>query len=592
MWSDGPAAIGMRRLSIIDLAGGHQPIFNESGRIGIVLNGEIYNYRELRAQLVAAGHSFRTHSDTEVIVHLYEDHGERCVEMLRGMFALAIWDADAKTLFLARDRFGIKPLYYAERDGAIAFASELKALVAAGETARTLDLVALDLFLQVGYIPAPRTPFVDVKKLPPAHSMMVRPNGAVSLREYWQLPKGTTEPSRDVGKQIREALDDSVRAHLESDVPIAALLSGGIDSSAVVSSMALLGTKAHAFTARYHGSGAANSDEVPLAQALAQKYGAQLTVVDIEPSVQDLLAPICFAMDEPISDESALPTWLISERVAQDYKVVLAGTGGDELFGGYRRHRALRLGSAYGLLPAAVRGGVSRAASLIREPQNGGLGLSRAKRFLRSGGGSVASRYADFVSRLSVEDFARLRGRERNAALHTRVFEDVLQQRGSDSAIRSALCIDYHTYLPDDLLALSDRIASAHSLEVRVPFVDHRLIDALFPLPDRLRIRRGQQKWMLREAVADRLTPAHMSAPKRGFVGPTAAWLRNELRDLLIDELSPARLSRLGLFDAPAVADWVTQHLTLRSNREGILWGLLCFSIWHRQMVESTPRST
>ena len=411
------------------------------------------------------------------------------------------------------------------------------------------------------------------------------------MRQYWRLPTGEDEPTGDLRERVRAALDDSVLAHLESDVPVAALLSGGIDSSAVVSSMALQGQTAHAFTARYHGSGAASSDEVPLAQALANKYGARLTVVDIEPSIQDLIEPICFALDEPLSDESALPTWLISSRVAADYKVVLAGTGGDELFGGYRRHRALGVGAVYGRLPASLRAGVSHAASMIREPKHGGLGLNRAKRFLRSGGGSVATRYADFVSRLSVEDFAKLRGPDANPALHAGVFEAVVQARGTDSAVRTALSIDYSTYLPDDLLALSDRIASAHSLEVRVPFVDHVLIDRLFPLSDGQRIRRGQQKWILRQAVSSRLTPEHMTAPKRGFVGPTAAWLRNELRDLLVDELSPSRISRLGLFDSGVVSDWIEEHLSRRANREGILWGLLSFSVWHRQMVEGAPRA-
>jgi asparagine synthase (glutamine-hydrolysing) len=524
LWTDGSACLGMRRLSIIDLAGGHQPIFNESGRVGVVMNGEIYNYRELREQLLARGHVLRTHSDTEVLVHLYEDHGERLVEHLRGMFAFAIWDADQDVLLLGRDRFGIKPLYVALHHDRLAFASELKALVAAGESDRTLDRDALDLYLQLGYIPAPYTPFTDVRKLPPAHTLSWRRGEAPAMRRYWNLPSSTEEPTGDVLEQVRAAFDDSVAAHLVADVPIAAFLSGGIDSSAVVSSMAVLGYQSRAFTARYHGSGAAGTDEVPLAQALCNKWGVPLTVVDVEPSVESLLGPICRALDEPLSDESALPTWLLSAAVAESYKVVLAGTGGDELFGGYRRHRALQLSTAWNRVPKVFRTGASALANTLPEPKSGNLTVGRIKRFLRAGDESTAQRYAQFVSRLTAPDFTSLRPGG-NSARHEALFASIATDGQGESALRTALRIDYGVYLPDDILAVSDRIASAHSLEVRVPFVDHVLVEQLLRLPDRYRIRGGTQKWVLREAVRDRLTPAHFTAPKRGFVGPTASGL-------------------------------------------------------------------
>lgn len=591
IWSNGPASIGMRRLSIIDLAGGHQPIFNETGTIGIVLNGEIFNYRELRDQLIARGHQFRTTSDTEVIVHLYEDMGVRCVEALRGMFAFAIWDSDAQTLLLARDRFGIKPLYIAETPERIAFASELKALIAAGLTDRTIDDEALDLYLQLGYMPAPWSPLKGVRKLPPAHTLVCRPGRAPEMHRYWELPVGTVAMPSDPATLVRDALDDSVRAHLCADVPIAAFLSGGIDSSAIVASMALQGYPVHAFTARYLGSGAAGTEEWPLAKALAEKYGLTLSVVDIEPNVRDLLDPIAFALDEPLADESSLPTWLISRAVSENFKVALSGTGGDELFGGYRRHRAIAYGGMYSRVPAWLRRGVSRTVDALPERDGSGLGLTRAKRFLRTTAEGPIAQYASFVTRLTGEEFHELRGRERDAARHATLFGR-LAPGGSSTALRSALAIDYGGYLPDDLLALSDRISSAHSLEVRVPFVDHVLIERLLPLPDSLRHRQGQLKWALRMATAPRLTPAHLSAPKRGFVGPTASWLRHELRDILEDELSAARLERLGLFQAAPVARWIQEHASGRRNREGILWALLSFMVWHRVMLESpVPRT-
>src|SRR2546425_2749779 len=310
---NGPVGLGIRRLSIIDLAGGRQPIFSEDRSKVIVFNGEIYNYRELRRGLVARGHTFTTHSDTETILHLYEDCGADCVDQLRGMFAFAIWDSSARTLFLARDRFGIKPLYVTAAPWGIAFASELKALHAAGLAGRALDWDALDMYLQLGYVPAPATPFRDARKLEPGHIAVWRGTGAYATRQYWDLPQGREPAPRDLEARVLEWLDESVRTHLVSDVPVAAFLSGGLDSSAVVSSWALAGAPPHAFTARYSGSGAASADETELARRLAARCGVRLTEVDVQPDVRDLLEPLTYALDEPHADESAVPTWLLSQ---------------------------------------------------------------------------------------------------------------------------------------------------------------------------------------------------------------------------------------------------------------------------------------
>lgn len=584
VWTAGAATIGMRRLSIIDLAGGHQPIFNETGHIGVVMNGEIYNYRELRAQLIARGHRLKTNSDTEVLVHLYEDHGERLVEFLRGMFAFAIWDAERELLLLGRDRFGIKPLYVAANNERIAFASELKALVAAGESTREIDAEAVDLFLQLGYIPAPRTPFSDVAKLPPAHTLRWERGQQPTLCCYWRVPSETVEQAGDVLHSVREALDDSVAAHLVSDVPIAAFLSGGIDSSAIVSSMAVLGYKSMAFTARYRGSGAEQADEVSLAAALCRKWNIPLTVVDVAPDLRDILAPMCRALDEPLADESAVPSWLLSQAVAASYKVVLAGTGGDELFGGYRRHRGLQLSNAWVRVPAALRAGASALAELLPEPSTGVLSVGRVKRFLRAGNTSTPQRYAQFVSRLSERDFAALRPAG-DGARHEKLFAALVTVAEGESSLRTALRIDYNMYLPDDILAVSDRIASAHSLEVRVPFVDHVLVERLLPLADRYKIRGRTQKWVLREAVRERLTPQHFSAPKRGFVGPTALWLRNELQETIRDEFSSASFAGMGQFDVSTAIRLAEEHASGSANHEGVLWALLTFSVWHRELA-------
>ncbi|HTT66597.1 MAG TPA: asparagine synthase (glutamine-hydrolyzing) [Gemmatimonadales bacterium] len=588
---EGPVGLGMRRLSIIDLSGGHQPIFNEDRSCVIVFNGEIYNYRELREGLLARGHTLTTHSDTEAIVHLYEEMGERCVEPLRGMFALAIWDTRRRRLLLARDRFGIKPLYVVEGRWGLAFATELKALTALGLTQRTLDWEALDAYFQLGYIPAPLSPFADVRKLEPGFTLVWEPGKAPVRRRYWDLPKQRVAAPADAEDRVLAWLDESVKAHLVSDVPVAAFLSGGLDSSAVVASMALAGEVPHAFTARYHGSSAGMADESGLARALADRYGAKLSVIDVRPEVTRIFEPIVTALDEPHADESAIPSWLISEAVGAQYKVALTGTGGDEMFAGYRRHIGLLLGGYASRVPAPLRRTASAMANALPEPRGGGLGVDRLKRFLRTGEGEAPDRLLGYFSRLPGPLRERLyaagvRGAvPGNAALER--FRDAHADGGFDGSLSAALYLDYKTYLPDDILALSDRMAMAHHLEIRVPFADHVLLEQVFPLPDRLKVGLGKAKRLLRRALRQRLPDAHFRAPKRGFVGPTASWLRHELKGMVEDELSEARMRRLGYFDPATVTGLMSDHFGRRHNREGMLWELLCFGVWHRVYVES-----
>ncbi len=593
IYVQGAAGLGMRRLSIIDLSGSRQPIFNEDGSKVIVFNGEIYNYQELRADLVARGHTLRTSGDTETVLHLYEDRGPQCVTPLRGMFAFAIWDASSETLLLARDRFGIKPLYVITAPWGIAFASELKALHAAGLTSRELDWEALDTFFQLGFIPAPRSPFVDVHKLEPGHTLEWQRDRGVTTRRYWQFPLHERPSPADAEERVREWLDGSVAAHLVSDVPVATFLSGGLDSSAVTASMALAGNTPHAFTARYSGSGATAADETGLARTLANRYGAKLTVIDIHPELRNIFEPIVRALDEPHADDSAVPTWLLSQAVGSRYKVALTGIGGDELFAGYRRHFGLLAAEHYARLPAGVRRIAGALSRFLPEPRDGSLGVDRLKRFLRTGNGAVPDRFLDLMSPLSNGERLAVYApgqRERagitGSAASVR-FRDLFSAHGRPTGLAAGLYLDYATYLPDDILALSDRLSMAHSLEVRVPFVDHVLVEAVFPLPQRVKIGPWwRAKRLLRRALRPRLPPDHLRAPKRGFVGPTAAWLRNELRPMLTDELSPERQRRLGYFDPATVQTFLTEHLTGRQNWERILWGLLCFSTWHRLYVE------
>ncbi len=587
---NGNVGLGIRRLSIIDLAGGNQPISNEDESKTIVFNGEIYNYRAMRHDLEARGHRFRSAGDTETIVHLYEESGPSCVEHLRGMFAFALWDSTKRSLLLARDRFGIKPLYIVDAPWGIAFASELKALVAVGLTARELDWKALDMYFELGYIPAPHSPFTDVRKLEPGHTLEWKESGEVTVRRYWDLPSHNGSVPQHVEKHVLEWLDESIKAHMVSDVPVAALLSGGLDSSAVVAGMAVAGERAHAFTARYHGSGSADTDETPLATQLANRYGVKHTIVDIEPDVSKVFEPMVRALDEPHADESAMPTWMISQAVASEYKVVLSGAGGDELFAGYRRHLGHLVGTYYNRLPGPLRRAASGAANALPEPRNSALGINRLKRFLRTDDNTVPERFLGYFSRLPTNDRRQLYKAELQSQIVSTSgkhhFSKMYTRGGSPTGLRAALYLDYKTYLPDDILALSDRISMAHSLEVRVPFVDHELVERVFPLPDRLKIGLFRNKHLLRQVLRPRLPRAHFDAPKRGFVGPTASWLRNELREMLTDELSQERIGRLGYFDSRTVHGFLDDHFSRRHNREGILWEMLCFLTWHRAYVE------
>jgi asparagine synthase (glutamine-hydrolysing) len=600
LWVQGAVGMGMRRLSIIDLSGGRQPIFNEDGSKVIVFNGEVYNYDELRRGLLARGHTVRSRGDTETVLHLYEELGPNCVTPLRGMFAFAIWDASAETLLLARDRFGIKPLYVVTAPWGIAFASELKALVAAGLTARELDWEALDAYFQLGYVPAPASPFRDVRKLEPGHWLQWRRTGELTIRPYWDLPQRAAPAPPDVERRVVEWIDASVASHLVSDVPVAAFLSGGLDSSAVVASMAAVaarqsGNVPHAFTARYHGSGAKPADETDLARSLAKRYGVQLTVVDITPDIQDVFEPIVHALDEPHADDSAIPTWSLSQIVGSSYKVALTGIGGDELFGGYRRYAGLLAAERYGRLPRALRGAAALIGELLPDTLGSELAVDRVKRFLRAGAGAARAtpdRYLSLLSRATDS----LRDRLYAAPLSYAIAGNAARERfrrlhrdgGSPRSLAAALYLDYKTYLSDDILSLSDRLSMAHSLEIRVPLVDHVLVENVFPLPAHLKVDGWELKTLLKRALRARLPEAHFHAPKRGFVGPTAAWLRHELRAMVIDELSAGRLARLGYFNPKVVARLLDDHFSRRHNHEGILWALLCFSTWHRLFVEGS----
>ncbi len=575
---DGPVALAARRLSIIDLETGDQPIGNEDGTVHVVQNGEIYNYRELRHELERAGHRFRTHGDTEVLLHLYEQHGDAFATRLRGMFAVAIWDAPRQRLVLARDRFGIKPLYYRHVDGELAFASELRALPRGD-----IDLDALEAFLAFNSIPAPLTIFRDVRKLPAAH-VLVWESGTITL-ERFARPRPLDvrdDDEAELVEELRARLRDSVRAHLVSDVPVGVLLSGGVDSSL----LAALAAEESSEPLRTFSIGFEERtfDELEGARLVAERYGTQHRELVVRPDAALLLPALAQAFDEPFADSSALPTYLVSQLAAADVKVALSGEGGDELFGGYYTYAA-------DLLAARV-GGIARLARPLVErlpSSNAKASLDyKAKRFVRSAHLPPLERHHGWKEIFSRDEREEITGR-RNG------FDpvDLLRARYAETAGAPELArlqdVDLGTYLVDDLLVKTDRASMAHSLEARVPYLDTAVTNLALALPTRHKVRGLQKKVLLRKAAEPLLPRAIVHGKKRGFSIPAAAWLRGELEPFARETLSAERLQRQGFFRPDVVARVIDDHVSRREDLSRQLWGLLAFTLWYEHQVERTP---
>ena len=579
-FSDEGVALAARRLSIIDLETGDQPVANENGTVHVVQNGEIYNYRELRRELERAGHSFRTQGDTEVLLHLYEEHGDRFAERLRGMFAIAIWDASHRRLLLARDRFGIKPLYYRHADNELAFASELRALPR-GE----IDLDALEAFLAFNSIPAPLTIFREIRKLPPGH-LLIWEDGRLELRRFARpapLEELREDEEAELVEELRSRLRDSVRAHLVSDVPVGVLLSGGVDSAflaalAAEESSEPLRTFSIGFEER-------SFDELAGARLVAERYGTQHQELVLRPDAALLLPALADAFDEPFADSSALPTYLVSQLAANDVKVALSGEGGDELFGGYYTYAADLLAERVGGLARLARPLVERLPTSSSRASFD----YKAKRFVRASHLPLLERHHGWKEIFSPELRAELTGR-RSA------FDpvDILRRRyreteGADELARLQ-DVDLGIYLADDLLVKTDRASMAHSLEARVPYLDTVVTNLALALPTRHKIRGLSKKVLLRKAAAPLLPREIVHGKKRGFSIPAAAWLRGELEPFARQTLSRETLERQGFFHPDVVTRLLDDHVAGREDRSRQLWGLLAFTLWHECHVERAPQ--
>jgi asparagine synthase (glutamine-hydrolysing) len=578
---DGPVGLAARRLSIIDLAGGDQPIANEDGRIHVVQNGEIYNYRELRDELARSGHSFSTHSDTEVLVHAYEQWGAAFVERLRGMFAVAIWDSRERRLLLARDRHGIKPLYWSAERGALSFASELKALVRQPGFSGEVDLDALEAYLAFNSIPAPLTIYRGVRKLPPGHLLEWRDGAQPEVRRFaLDRPRPAdrlrAESEDELADELRDRLRDSVRAHLVSDVPVGVLLSGGIDSSALV---ALASTESGERISTFSiGFEERSFDELGRARLVAERYGTDHHELVLRPDAVELLPEIVDAFDEPFADSSALPTFLVSRLAASKVKVALSGEGGDELFGGYYTYVADLLAPRFGRLAAALRPLVDRLPS-----SSGKVSFDyKAKRFARGAALPPLERHLAWKEVFSDDARAELLLPSRRGRLDPlEVYRERFAQTEGAELLARLQDVDIAIYLVDDLLVKTDRASMAHSLEARVPFLDRVVLDLALSLPTRTKVRWFSKKRLLRRAVAPLLPREIVRARKQGFSIPAAAWLRGELEPFARDVLSPEAVRRQGFFRPEAVTRVLDDHVSGREDLSRQLWGLLCFSLWH-----------
>src|SRR5262245_27607485 len=587
-YSEPGVAMGMRRLAIIDLATGRQPISNEDGSIWIVFNGEIYNYRELRELLLARGHKLRTRTDTETIAHLYEDEGERCVERLRGMFAFAIWDRRERRLFLARDRVGKKPLHYALARRTLIFGSEIKSLLQHPGVKREVNLQAVSDFLSFGYVPDPATAFTGVCKLPPGHTLTFK-DGLINTRRYWDFDYSCKPSGRGPGlreedyvERLREMIAESVRVRLESEVPLGAFLSGGIDSSLVVAMMARE-MKVKTFSIGFSDAG---FDELRYARIAARHFGADHHEFVVTPDVCRLVEEIVWHHDEPFADVSSVPTYVVSKMARQHVTVALSGDGGDEVFAGYERYVVDRRRRRYERIPDFLRRALLRAGQAMPQGAYG-------KRFLRNIALEPAARYVDSVTYFDRDSQLNLFSDDARRALAgydpARRFERTFAASVARSRLERLLYLDSKTYLPGDILVKVDRMSMANSLEMRAPLLDHRLIEFAQTIPASLKLRGMETKYILKRAAAGLIPEEIINRPKQGFDVPIRRWSNRELREMLDDTLNDRRLRERGDFNHRAVLAILDEHRRGVRDNSRQLWGLLTLELWRRAFIDRQP---
>ena len=591
-YQKGPVGLGMTRLSIVDVSGGSQPVSNERGNIWVVFNGEIYNHKELRGPLEQAGHRFTTNSDTEVIVHAYEEYGDKFVSKLRGMFAFAIWDETFQKLILGRDHIGVKPLYYTSADGHLLFGSEIKALLAVDTVKRQVDSKQILTLMTLQYVPTPDTLFKGIRKLPPGHTLVCQ-GGKILIRPYWELPKLekapgaekiTSDQEKSWVEEMRFRFFASVKEQLMSDVPLGAFLSGGIDSSFVVASM----THQTHQAVKTYSVGFENEhdfNELKFAQKVAKFLKSQHREIMVNAQMlNDLIPRLVKFQDEPVIDPAVLPTFVVSLFARQEVKVVLTGEGADELFGGYRRYSFDQLAGKVQSTPGWLRSMVPFLTSRMKDPyQQAWSALTKS---------DLVKRHMAW-SRLCLEE--TLQGLAGEKLLYEmehskveesleRIFEGA-EPYGFDN-LNLMLYMDLKTWLPDDLLCKVDRMSMAASLEARVPYLDHRLVEFAFNLPSSMKLRGSTGKYVLKKAAEKYLPGEIINRRKMGFGVPLASWFRKELRPLLVDTLHSEKFQKRGYFNIPKTEALLQEHLSGKKDHHLLLYGLLLVELWHRRFID------
>lgn len=595
VYVEGSLGLGHRRLSILDLsAAGHQPMSSEDGSRWIVFNGEIYNYLELRADLERRGHRFRSRTDTEVVLKLYELHGPGCVLQLRGMFAFAIWDSPRRRLFLARDRLGKKPLHYSPGPKAFVFASEIKAILQDPDFQRDVDPVAIHHYLTYQCVPAPHSALKRIHKLPPAHYLILE-NGRIETERYWKLsylPKIAVRNERqlrDLEMELVQRLEDAVRLRLISDVPLGAFLSGGVDSSAVVALMSRMGTQpVKTFSIGFNEDA---YDELSYARIVAERFGTDHTEFRVKPDALEVLPKLVWHYDEPYADASAIPTYYVSKLAREHVTVVLTGDAGDESFAGYDRYVAndfaQRLQWLAPLLSARAMRRVIETVPHGRSPKNS---IWRIKRFLKQLGKPPEHRNLGWLTQFGSAEKKLLCTDEFNAALNGNQSEDLhlswYREAEAEDFLDRILYADVMTYLPDDLLVKTDIASMANSLEARAPFLDHVFMEFAARIPADLKLRRGQSKYVLKRAFRSILPEQILRRGKMGFSVPIDSWLRHELKEMSNDLLlSPQSLQR-GYFRREFLVKMLEEHAAGKWNWHCEIWNLMMLELWHRTFID------
>lgn len=575
--------LGMRRLSIIDLSTGAQPIYNEDNSVVIVFNGEIYNHTIIRRDLEAKGHKFKTKTDTEAILHAYEEYGVDCVQHLNGMFAFSIWDENKKRLFIARDRIGIKPLYYYSDEKRFVFGSELKSILQINDVPREVEPKALDTFLTVEYIPAPLSIFKKIYKLPAAHWLLYE-NGELKIQKYWHLEyKQSAKSEPELCEELREILHDAVKIRLMSDVPLGAFLSGGLDSSSIVAMMSKsMSEPVKSFSIGFDDS---TYNELPYARAIAKHFNTDHYEEIIKPDAVDLTEKIIHQLDEPFNDFSVLPTYMVSEMARKYVTVALSGDGGDELLAGYDTYIAERMARQYAKFPSIVRKGALEPIITLLPPTEKKKGLiNKAKRFIEGARLPAELQHTRWMTFMQQAEKQLLYLPEFIDKLdgynpHGFILEK-LQHISSLDPLDQQEYIDIHTYLVDDILVKVDRMSMAVSLEARVPMLDFRFVEFAATIPSSMRLSGNRTKHILKQAMKGILPEFILNRGKEGFSIPIKNWMKNELKPMMLDSLSETNVKNAGYFEPKYVTHLVNEHLTGKENHSHRLWALMMFHMW------------